>query len=140
MKNLFLAAMLAIASLANAQTLGYNDIGVLFSSENTNGTARFNSMSGAFGALGGDLSAMEVNPAGAAVFLKSEFGISFQSVNTETLASYYGNSLLSDNSTSNITQAGGVFVFSNFSSSNWTKVALGFNYSMINDFDNVWFA
>jgi long-subunit fatty acid transport protein len=140
MKNLFLAAMLGIASLANAQTLGYNDIGVLFSSENTNGTARFNSMSGAFGALGGDLSAMEVNPAGAAVFLKSEFGISFQSATTETMANFYGNSELADSETSNITQAGGVFVFSNFSSSNWTKVALGFNYSMVNDFENQWFA
>src|SRR5210317_1556397 len=105
MKNLFLAAMLAIASLANAQTLGYNDIGVLFSSENTNGTARFNSMSGAFGALGGDLSAMEVNPAGAAVFLKSEFGISFQSSTTETMSNFYGTSELADSETSNITQA-----------------------------------
>lgn len=140
MKKLFTIAMLAIASITNAQTLGYNDIGVLFSQENSNGTARFNAMSGAFGALGGDISAMGINPAGAAVFLRSEFGISFQSKETETLSSFYGMSELSNQETSNITQAGGVFVFSDFSSSDWNKVALGFNYSMVNDFDNVWFA
>ena len=64
MKKIFLIAMLCIASTINAQTLGYNDIGVLFSKEKINGTARFNAMSGAFGALGGDISAMEINPAG----------------------------------------------------------------------------
>ena len=140
MKKLFIVAMLAIASITNAQTLGYNDIGVLFANDQTNGTARFNAMSGAFGALGGDISAMDVNPAGAAVFLRSEFGISFQSSNTETFSNFYGTSELSDSENSNITQAGGVFVFSDFLSSNWSKVAIGFNYSMTNDFENLWFA
>ena len=84
MKKLFLAAMLCIAFISNAQTLGYNDIGVLFAKETVNGTARYNAMSGAFGALGGDLSAIETNPAGAAVFLNSEFAISLNINNTET--------------------------------------------------------
>lgn len=65
--------LLCVAYISNAQTLDYNDIGVLFSTENINGTARYNAMSGAFGALGGDLSSIETNPAGAAVFLKVNF-------------------------------------------------------------------
>ncbi len=37
-----------------------------------NGTARYMSMGGAFGALGGDISAMHTNPAGLAVYRSSE--------------------------------------------------------------------
>ncbi len=141
MKKLFLAAMLCIAYISNAQTLGYNDIGVLFSKENSNGTARFNAMSGAFGALGGDISAIEVNPAGAAVFINSEFAASFNINNLEIVSNFYGNNELSENDVTNLSQAGGVFVFKNFSNnSGWKKVALGFNFSMANDFENMWFA
>jgi hypothetical protein len=37
-----------------------------YSSGETQGTARFKALSGAFGALGGDLSGVSLNPAGAA--------------------------------------------------------------------------
>jgi long-subunit fatty acid transport protein len=140
MKKLFLAVMLCVAYISNSQTLGYNDIGVLFSKENINGTARYNAMSGAFGALGGDITAIEINPAGAAVFLMSEFAASLNISNLETLASYYGNSELSENDITNLSQAGGVFVFNGYNSnSGWGKVALGFNFSIANDFENLWF-
>jgi len=141
MKKLFLAAMLCVAFISNAQTLGYNDIGVQFSKENINGTARFNAMSGAFGALGGDLSALETNPAGAAVFLKSEFTLTFGTNNIETTSNYYGNIQFSESNNADITQSGGVFVFNTYSrNSNWGKIALGFNYSLANDFENFWIA
>ena len=141
MKKIFLAVMLCATYISNSQTLGYNDIGVLFSKENINGTARFNAMSGAFGALGGDLSAIETNPAGAAVFLMSEFALSLNFSNSETLTTYYGDSELSENDLANLSQAGGVFVFKGYSNnSSWGKVALGFNFSIANDFENLWFA
>ncbi|WP_298367911.1 outer membrane protein transport protein [uncultured Lutibacter sp.] len=142
MKKIFLAAIICcIAFISNAQTLGYNDIGVLFSKEKINGTARYNAMSGAFGALGGDLSAMEANPAGAAVFMKSEFSLSFGINDSETSSNYYGNSVLTDNSNSDITQAGGVFVFkTNNRGSDWGKIALGFNFGIANDFEDFWIA
>ena len=142
MKKLYLAAvLLCFGYFLNAQTLGYNDLGVLFSKENINGTARYNAMSGAFGALGGDLSAIEINPAGAAVFLKSEFAISLDIRNTKTSADFYGNSLLSENEYTNLSQAGGVFVFRGYgNNSEWSNIALGFNYSIANDFENLWIA
>ena len=111
MKKLYFAVMLCIAYISNAQTLSYNDIGVLFSKENINGTARYNAMSGAFGALGGDLSSIETNPAGAAVFLKSEFSVSLNSRNTETASTFYGTNEFIENNYTNLSQAGGVFVF-----------------------------
>ncbi len=142
MKKIYLTAtFLCFGYFLNAQTLGYNDIGVLFAKENINGTARYNGMSGAFGALGGDLSAMEINPAGAAVFLKSEFSISLNNRNTKTTAGYYGNNTQLENDFTNLSQAGGVFVFRGFSnSSEWGNIALGFNYSIANDFENLWIA
>jgi len=142
MKKLYLAVtLLCFGYFLNAQTLGYNDIGVLFSKEKINGTARYNAMSGAFGALGGDLSAIEINPAGAAVFLKSEFAISLDIRNTKTSADFYGNSLLSENEYTNLSQAGGVFVFRGYgNNSEWSNIALGFNYSIANDFENLWIA
>ena len=43
-----------------------------FSQYDLNGTARYLSMGGAFGALGGDISAMRTNPAGLAIYRSSE--------------------------------------------------------------------
>lgn len=142
MKKLYLAVtLLCFGFILNAQTLGYNDLGVLFSKENINGTARYNGMSGAFGALGGDLSAIDINPAGAAVFLESEFSVSFNNRNTKTIADFYGNKTQFENDFTNLSQAGGVFVFRGFTnSSEWSNIALGFNYSIANDFENLWIA
>ena len=142
MKKLYFAAtFLCFGYILNAQTLGYNDVGVLFSKENINGTARYNAMSGAFGALGGDLSAMEINPAGAAVFLKSEFAVSLNNRNTKTMAGFYGNNTQFENDFTNLSQAGGVFVFRGYgNNSEWSNIALGFNYSIANDFENFWIA
>lgn len=138
MKKLIFAAMVCIAYISNAQTLSYNDIGVLFSKEEINGTARYNAMSGAFGALGGDLSAISTNPAGAAVFMNSEFAISLNIRNSETDATYYGNTLSSENDKTNLSQAGGVFVFDGGRFSDTQKVAIAFNYSRTNDFEGFW--
>lgn len=53
------------------------------------GTARYMSMAGAFGALGGDLSAINNNPGGIGVYRNSDIGITFdldfQSSNTQSL-------------------------------------------------------
>lgn len=122
----------------NAQSLGYNDLGVLFSSQDNNGTARYRALSGAFGALGGDISAIEINPAGAAVFLKSEFSITLNSRNQTIGSNYYGtNNSFEDNYT-NLSQAGVVFNFKNNRSSKWKRTSIGFNYTMANDYNNYW--
>ncbi len=140
MKNLYLVAMLCFAYISSAQTLSYNDIGILFSKEEISGTARYSAMSGAFGALGGDLSAIEINPAGAAVFLKSEFAVSLDIKNTKTTSTFYGTNNLLENDYSNLSQAGGVLVLNTRNNSDWSNFALGFNYSAINNFEDLWIA
>ena len=48
-------------------------------------------MGGAFGALGGDISAIIDNPAGSSVFLNTEIGgtVNYNNINYETV--YFGN-------------------------------------------------
>ena len=43
-----------------------------FSQYDISGTARYMSMGGAFGALGGDISSMRTNPAGLGIYRSSE--------------------------------------------------------------------
>lgn len=139
MKKHILVVLLLTAYSINAQTLSYSDIGVSFSTEKIKGTARYNGMSGAFGALGGDLSAIDINPAGAAVFLRSEFATTLNIADTETASTYYGQSNLTNNNVTNMSQVGGVFVFKPRNSA-WTRTAIAFNYSSANEFENFWVA
>lgn len=52
------------------------------------GTARFSSMGGAFGALGGDLSSIAINPAGAGVYKNGEFSFTNAWHNSSTTSTY----------------------------------------------------
>lgn len=141
MKKLLLLLTLLFSTIIHSQSLGYNDLGILFSGDQYNGTARYNAMSGAFGALGGDLSAMAINPAGAAVFLKNEFNFSLSNRSTSISSSFYNNGQLSENDYFDLPQMGGVVVFNNYNpNENWKNFALGFNYSKTADFENNWIA
>ncbi len=93
-------------------------------------------MSGAFGALGGDISAININPAGIAVFNNSAFSGSFNSRNTDITSNYYGTSRNNQNEFLNFTQAGAVLVFDSAYNTEWKKFAIGFNYRMQKDFNN----
>ena len=69
MKKLILAAALFSTIALTAQT-PYDALNLTQSE--IRGTARYTSMAGAFGALGGDVSAIKDNPAGLGIFRKSE--------------------------------------------------------------------
>jgi len=72
-KYIMLVCLFALGLFASAQSefdaLRYSQSDII-------GTARYVSMSGAFGALGGDMSAINVNPAGIGVYRSSEFSLS----------------------------------------------------------------
>ena len=68
--KIFLSIPILLPFITNAQT----DADALrYSQTSIAGTARFVSMGGAFGALGGDFSTLSWNPAGIAIYRKSEF-------------------------------------------------------------------
>ena len=69
-----IASLLAVPSVLYAQrvTGAYT-----ISQQDLRGTARFMSMGGAFGALGGDLSAISQNPGGIGIYRSNEVGVTF---------------------------------------------------------------
>ena len=133
MKRKLASLMILVCAVASAQNI--NDV-LQYGLEDLQGTARFKAMGGAFGALGGDLSALNINPAGSAVFNNSQFSVSANIGSIGTDANYFGTNVSSDNSISAINQAGAVFVFKSTGNSPWNKLSLGVNYDMVQDFDN----
>jgi len=108
-----------------------------YSTENLQGTARFQGMGGAFGALGGDMSALNINPAGSAVFANSLFTITGANYHQNNESSYFGSLGSEVRNSVDINQLGGVFVFNSRSSNSpWQKIALAVNYDMARNFDN----
>jgi hypothetical protein len=137
MKQLFIIAILFGVTLTSySQSLGYENLALIFSQDDLNGSARFTAMSGAFGAIGGDMSSVNINPAGIAVYKNSAFSGTFNSRNSDITSTYYGNSLTTQDQFFNISHAGAVLVFDSATSSDWSKFALGFNYRITKDFND----
>ena len=93
-KLIFLIGGLLSSWAITAQTLTEADAAILFSKHDLNGTARFNSMGGAFGAVGGDYSAMDINPAGIAIFKNSGLSASLGVRDTDIESSFYGTNTI----------------------------------------------
>ena len=112
-----------------------------YSQDNLNGTARFRAMSGAFGALGGDLSAINSNPAGSAVFVNNQLGFTLNNTSISNNANYFGSATKETNNSFDLNQAGGVFVFKNQTqSSNWKKFSVAINFENTSDLNNTIFS
>ncbi|MEC5164699.1 hypothetical protein RCH18_000418 [Flavobacterium sp. PL11] len=136
-KYIYLLALGFTASMVQSQEISD---ALLYSQQNLNGTARFSAMSGAFGALGGDLSSINVNPAGSAIFVNNQLGLTISNSNTKNNSNYFGTKASDKQSSFDLNQAGTVFVFNNKKDSDWTKISLGVNYENINNFDNKLFS
>ena len=94
MKKILFATILSVApsmllaqSAIDAYQLSQGDL---------KGTARFVSMGGAFGALGGDLSTLTQNPAGIGVYRSSEIGVTMDINMQSTKSNSMGYSLSED--------------------------------------------
>ena len=131
----FIAGLVCLG--ATAQSI--EDV-VRIGTEDLQGTARFQAMGGAFGALGGDLSAIGINPAGSAVFSSSQFAISGTNFNRDNAALFGATTQISERNFADINQAGGVFVFDSNDEGPWKKIALAFNYDIVSNFDDDVFA
>ncbi|MDR0227707.1 MAG: outer membrane protein transport protein [Flavobacteriaceae bacterium] len=126
-KYSFLAAI-CLSTLAQAQQIAPSDI-MRYNESDMNGTARFRGMSGAFGALGGDLSALKINPAGSAIFNynTAAFSLSYNHKNNKT--NYLGSTGKENYSGIDLGQMGAAFVFnSNNKDAVVRKFTIGLNY------------
>ncbi len=96
------------------------------------GSARYNSMGGAFGALGGDLSAISINPASSTVFINSEVGFNLNYKNLKILNKLNNSRSSSKRDFYSYGGVGAVLVFENRRS----KFSVAFNNHILRDFDS----
>src|SRR5690554_2036302 len=125
--------LLSVFSLISLHAQQISD-GLRYSTNYNLGTARNTALSGAMGALGGDLSAMETNPAGGAIFTNSLATFSGSYSRKQNDATYFNQTEGSKTNRYNLNQAGGVFVFhNNNENSKFRKLSVGVNYSLQNN-------
>lgn len=135
MKKIILIGTLFLAMYsANAQEISD---ALRYAQTNQTGTARFRAMGGAFGALGGDLSAISINPAGSSVFTNNYVSVTGSGFGIQNKSNFFGTNTNESQTGFEINQGGGVFVFdNNDEKSNWKKFAIGLNYENTGNFEN----
>ena len=131
-KILYTFCLLTVAGSWAQETLSSD---ILRYNDGIYGTARFRAMGGAFGALGGDLSALSLNPAGSAIFNNNFASISLTNDNKANNTSYFGNTNTRRRNTLDVNQAGIVFVFED-ASKDWNKFSIGLNYENTRNLNN----
>lgn len=139
MKKLILI-LVGVVSMANSYSQNLTDA-LRYSTGETQGTARFKSMSGAFGALGGDLSAVSINPAGSAIFNSSHGALSISNLSTSNAAAYGSTTQNSKINAFNMNQIGAAFVFKNRApEASWNKFVISVFYEQLDTYNNQIFA
>ncbi|MBT3612176.1 MAG: hypothetical protein HN522_04465 [Flavobacteriales bacterium] len=125
---------LTIIALSSITLLAQNEIDALrFSKDVSLGTARFSAMSGAFGSLGGEFSALSLNPGGIGMYQFSEFSFT-PSFNLNSTTSYYGNKETDYKSGLKIGNIGLVFS-SPRENSEWKRVNFAIGWNQLANYD-----
>jgi hypothetical protein len=91
MKKFKISTLAVLFSIVSANAQGIFDA-VRFTNPSIKGTARYMSMAGSFGALGGDVSAIMDNPAALGIFRSNEFNVSLEELVTSTTGTWGRNS------------------------------------------------
>ncbi|GAA3599746.1 outer membrane protein transport protein [Flavivirga amylovorans] len=136
MKKLHLL-FIGVLSMSTVYAQDISDA-IRFSQDEIQGSARFRALSGAFGALGGDMSAVSLNPAGSAVFSRSHASFSLSNKDTENKTQYFNGMNNSSDSNFDINQGGAAFVFASNTNSSWRKFTIAVAYERTNDYDSNW--
>ena len=125
MKNQLFFAAIAISITINAQ----NEIDALrYSTQDLLGTARYSSMGGAFGSLGGEFSALSSNPAGIGMYQFSEFTFT-PTLNLNSSKSYYNDShIKSYKQELSVSNLGFVFSMCK-TNSDWKRINIGIGWN-----------
>ncbi|MDE6561383.1 MAG: hypothetical protein K2K75_08395 [Muribaculaceae bacterium] len=130
-KIYFIAASMAIPFMADAQSA---IDGFRFSQPDMKGTARYMSMGGAFGALGGDLSSISTNPAGIGVYRRNELGITMDLDIQNATSESQGSKNTQSQTKFLINNIGGVASW-NLANSVMPNINVGFTYNRMASFN-----
>jgi hypothetical protein len=114
-----------------------------FSMIDPGGTARFAGMGGAFGALGGDFSALSINPAGIGIYRSSELSLTPALGYHQAETSYFNQTEVDMKYSFNLNNFGVVLslpVGSQLNEGGWKYVNFGFGINRHNNFNSRWIA
>ena len=126
-----LVIALAISTTLNAQ----NEVDALrYSTQDNLGTARYSAMGGAFGSLGGEFSALSLNPAGIGMYQFSEFTFT-PSFNINSTKSYYNGTNTADYNTGlDIGNLGLVFTIPK-GDTDWKRINIAIGWNQLTSYD-----
>jgi len=129
MKKIYVPFVLLIGAVQmQAQEFNPNDA-LRISTQQVNGTARFNALNGAFGALGGDISALQINPAGSALFNYNHFSITGNMQIQKNKSVFNGSSSAANENKIDLPSFGAVFVIDSKNQDQaLKKVTIGLGY------------
>lgn len=142
MKTYFTTLIILFFLSISLSTYAQNEEDALrYAKQEISGTARFTAMSGAFSSLGGDLSAIGINPAGLTTFATNRITGTLSFYNVTNEANYFNHKSSSnyssfDDNIINVDQLGVVWVYKS-DTSDWNKLAFSFNYNKQADYGNL---
>jgi len=132
---IIISIMFSMAWTGSIFSQSANDA-MMFSRQYSGGTARSAGMSGAFGALGGDLSVLSSNPAGLAVYRGSEFTFTPGMIFTNT-GTKYANNAFNDKSTHLvINNIGYAYTKNLYNEKGLQSIHFGIAYNRLSDFNS----
>jgi hypothetical protein len=135
-RNIIIAAMFALSFSMPTLSFGqYADQALRLSNLSYSGTARFTGMGGAFGAIGGDFTALSINPAGIGVYKNSEFSFTPLIYNTRSFSEYCKNHRQEYSVRLNISNLGFIFA-APLANSDFKAVQFGLGYNRLANFNN----
>lgn len=118
------------AYFANAQDVStIRNTAEVYSNSSLNGSSKYNSMAGSMGALGGDFSVLNSNPAGIGVSIASEISGTLSIGNSKNSTSLYGSTMEYKINNTDVGNVGGIASFQIEGSTPWKFVNIGVNYS-----------
>ena len=141
MKKIYLPiiALLGLTQV-KAQEFNPNDA-VRFSSQQLNGSARFNAIGGAFGALGGDISSLQINPAGSALYNYNNFSFTGTLQFQKNKSVFESNTSNANENDLNLSNFGAIFVIDSKNQDQaLKKVTIGLGYHSNARFNDRYFS
>ena len=123
--------MFGVATVVSAQNM---DDAIRYTNIVPSGTAKFVSMGGAMGAIGGDLTAITVNPAGIGVYRNGQMTISPMWTTDKETAKYYGTTAKSSSSSFRFSNVGVASALP-IDETGLVSFNMGFVYNRLTNFD-----
>ncbi len=138
MKDLFKILMAVVMMVVISPVEAQSDVDAFrFSQLSWEGTARFMGAGGAFGAVGGEFSALSTNPASIGVYKRSEISFTPMNISVNVSNTNYNGVGIQNNSVRySISNAGAVFAIKGSKSSDIKNFQLGFGYNRVANFNN----